>query len=447
MNKIVLAANEEIRTEMVRLYLDQHIPAILVQLQDEVRTVTNHIVRGRQDTKNAVVAYAKRHGLCGEAPKFPEKPNFPTPVTEEDKAKVKQAWAQYTKEEKASTKEYGKWLEGIFKIVKGIPECAWRQETYQDLRKLYGKIGSAHLFRECVSRVLSTKRAKPKKYRDASIPLVWGNSRLIQTNGFYGTRRGIPFYNAKVNIPGVGYALGRLRRPLPGRPVQGVSLVKKPDGWYAAVKCIVKKKILPEPVLPPIGVDVGQTDLVALSDGYKERNIRDAEFVILKAAIQEKGDRSGDENIQRDCWSKIARLEQLHKRRITHWLNSELLPRLTSHSTVFVEKLQKNFKSNRGPLSCMHTILDAIKARLGDRVVEVDPAHTSQTCSCCGNVDKSARQGKKYTCTNGVCRVELDADINAARNILAEGLISTGCADPRTRNEEAIKLCLPHFNT
>lgn len=421
MNKLILQPNEEIRVELVRLYLDQGHPAILDQLQEEVRQVTNHIVRSRRDVKDACIAYARRHGLVGEPPAFPVRPLLSTPQTEEEKKQVVESWKQFYSAEKEAKAQYAKWLDTVFKSVKDVPECSWRKDDYKILRSIYGRLGVAVLYRDTVKRVNGTKQAKSKGPSDW-VPLVWANSPIIETGSFYGNRRGIPFYNARVKVPGVGPIVGRLRRPLPGKPIQGVTLVKKADGWYAAIKCIVPKRQLPEPVSGSIGVDVGQTDLVALSDGYTEHNPRDAEFVALKAEIQKKGDRSQDANVQARCRSKVARMDQNRKRRITHWINSELLPRLTKHSIVFVEKLAKSFKSDRGPLSCMHTILDAIKQRLGDRVIEVNPAYTSQTCSCCGNSTEIVRQGKYFSCLAPECMATLDADVNAARNILTKGL-------------------------
>ncbi len=435
-NRIKLQPDEEVKSELIRLCLEHDHPSTFAQLQKEVGQVTNHIVRSRRDVKNACVAYAVRNKLVDSPPSFPDKPVLPSPKSTEDALNIDQAWKDYYKSETEVKVKYAKWLKGVFKAVRTIPECAWRADSYQLLQRLYGKIGSAHLFRDTVSRVRDTKRAKAKN-DFSKVPLFWGNSPLVETGSFYGDRRGKPFYNVLVKVPGVGPIKGRLRRPLPGRPVQGVTLIRKADGWYASIKCVVKKRQLPEPVLPAVGVDVGQIDLVALSDGYTERNVRDAEFVAKKAAIQEAGDRSTDSNFQEVCRNKVARMDQNRKRRIVHWINSGLLPRLEKHSHVFVEKLAKNFKSDRGPLSCMHIILDAIKQRLGDldskgklgpntRVVEVNPAYTSQTCSYCKTVSEIARKGKIYTCQNTGCNVVLDADVNAAKNILYSGLQMLG---------------------
>ena len=56
----------------------------------------------------------------------------------------------------------------------------------------------------------------------------------------------------------------------------------------------------------------------------------------------------------------------------------------------------------------------------GRRFVEVDPRHTSQTCNSCGTVNSASRQRKVFLCI--ACSFSLDADLNAARNILRKSL-------------------------
>lgn len=55
------------------------------------------------------------------------------------------------------------------------------------------------------------------------------------------------------------------------------------------------------------------------------------------------------------------------------------------------------------------------------RVLKIDPAYTSQTCSMCGQVDASSRKNQaEFVCTG--CTHTEHADVNAARNILARAL-------------------------
>ena len=56
----------------------------------------------------------------------------------------------------------------------------------------------------------------------------------------------------------------------------------------------------------------------------------------------------------------------------------------------------------------------------GIRLIEVDPAHTSQRCTRCGYVDKANRHKHNFCCCK--CHYQLHADLNAAQNIRARGI-------------------------
>ena len=65
----------------------------------------------------------------------------------------------------------------------------------------------------------------------------------------------------------------------------------------------------------------------------------------------------------------------------------------------------------------------AYKAALaGMPVVYVDPAYTSQTCSACGHVSKKNRPDQATFCCTS-CGFAEHADVNAARNIAARGVL------------------------
>ena len=52
---------------------------------------------------------------------------------------------------------------------------------------------------------------------------------------------------------------------------------------------------------------------------------------------------------------------------------------------------------------------------LGKIVIEIDPKFTSQQCSKCGFIDRKNRYKSRFKCLG--CDFELNADLNAARNI------------------------------
>ena len=64
--------------------------------------------------------------------------------------------------------------------------------------------------------------------------------------------------------------------------------------------------------------------------------------------------------------------------------------------------------------------LEQLSESKGFIIKKVDPAYTSQTCSKCGSVHKESRKGELYECIN--CGMKLDADYNAALNILQRGV-------------------------
>lgn len=63
--------------------------------------------------------------------------------------------------------------------------------------------------------------------------------------------------------------------------------------------------------------------------------------------------------------------------------------------------------------------MESLSESKGFTLIKVDPSYTSQTCSNCGAVIKSNRDGERYHCS---CGLEIDADTNAAINILRRGV-------------------------
>jgi IS605 OrfB family transposase len=95
--------------------------------------------------------------------------------------------------------------------------------------------------------------------------------------------------------------------------------------------------------------------------------------------------------------------------------------------TIVCEDLTKTFKSkNLGKNTnrrlsgwikgLMASAIDIVASRRGSRVVQINAAYTSQTCSKCGCFGKRTRD--KFHCASG-CGAVMQADLNAATNILA----------------------------
>lgn len=79
-------------------------------------------------------------------------------------------------------------------------------------------------------------------------------------------------------------------------------------------------------------------------------------------------------------------------------------------------RIKQQYWSYRQVIEAMKTKAETNRVRC----VYVNPAYTSQMCSACGCIAASNRNLQDYTCSS--CDYTQDADINAARNILAKGL-------------------------
>jgi IS605 OrfB family transposase len=103
-----------------------------------------------------------------------------------------------------------------------------------------------------------------------------------------------------------------------------------------------------------------------------------------------------------------------------HTLYAENLKSVKTNS-----KLGKHFNNKLQYWSYAQVLnkLETLSEREGFYFFKVNPAYTSQTCSFCGEVDKSARNGEVYQCKN--CKTTIDADYNAAINVLHRGIYSS----------------------
>ncbi len=88
------------------------------------------------------------------------------------------------------------------------------------------------------------------------------------------------------------------------------------------------------------------------------------------------------------------------------------------------------------------SIVRTIFKKEGFSILEVPAKNTSNTCSQCGNIDKSSRNGREYSCSQ--CGACMHADVNAAKNIERLGEIenhSPSRTNDYPSNIEYLPLC------
>ena len=192
-----------------------------------------------------------------------------------------------------------------------------------------------------------------------------------------------------------------------------------------------------------VGIDMGVTNRVALSTGeaISRRNKPNDKLERAQRRLSacRKGSRKWRQ--RRVVLSNAQDRERIRNRNECHRITTELVRRfdlisaedlrirnMTASAKGTSENPGTNVRQKSGlNRSISEQTWGIIRQQLaykaewaGRELVLVDPAYTSQTCSDCGILDPASRDGKKFCCR--ACGVELDADVNAAVNVLHKAL-------------------------
>ena len=238
------------------------------------------------------------------------------------------------------------------------------------------------------------------------------------------------FRHNRLKVPKLGEVKIRMHRPLEGDPKE-VTIVKKASGWYAHITC----ELPDTPKVGPtdaIGVDVGATHYLTTSEGETEDNprwYRQAEGLLHKhnqtMARRKKGSKR---------WIRSVHAVAYHHERTAN-KRKDFIGKLVyklfhrrEKNVLVAENLKVSNMVQNKHLS--KSIADAswakffewcgnIAERDGFHFHQVDPKHTSQTCSSCGQKapKKLSLSVRTFDCS--FCGTSIDRDHNAAINILS----------------------------
>jgi len=251
--------------------------------------------------------------------------------------------------------------------------------------------------------------------------------------------------NSRICLPKIGWVRYRNSRVIEGTP-KNVTVSRDGEHWNVSIQVEVD---VPDPAhlsSSSVGIDMGVSKFATLSDGQVfesvnafrnyERKLRNASRSMSRKVI-------GSSNYKKAA----VRMSKAH-RKIRN-IRADFLHKTSSiicknHAILFVEdlnvrnmsksakgSLEKPGKSVKQKSGLNKSILDQgwgeffrqleyKQLWLGGRVVKVNPAYTSQTCSYCGLVDSDNRKTQaSFSCV--ACGFHSNADLNAASNIKAAG--------------------------
>jgi len=254
------------------------------------------------------------------------------------------------------------------------------------------------------------------------------------------TKSAFKFRNGQVFLAKCSERLPiRWSRELPKGATPTTITVKLSPAGRWTVSLLVDVEIEP---LPPcsneIGVDLGVTSLVALSDGEKIANPKgfNAKRRKLKKAQKALSRKQKGSNNRHKARLFVAKVHQEIADARKDFLHKLTIRLVRENQTIAVEDLAlKNMVKNR---KLALSITDASWGELvrqleykcdwyGRTLVKIDRWFpSSKRCGKCGHiVEKLPLNIREWDCPN--CGAHHDRDINAAQNILAAGLAVKVC--------------------
>jgi putative transposase len=258
------------------------------------------------------------------------------------------------------------------------------------------------------------------------------NKKSYSTN-FTNNNIGVSFENNRIKLPKLKWIKAKIHREFIGK-IKSATISQVPSGKYFVSILVETEHIPMESTGCMIGIDLGVKDLLITSDGAKFDNIRTTKKYEDKLAkeqrkLSHKVKGSMNWNKQRIKVARIhekihnTRIDNLHK--ISHKLVSE--NQVIVSEDLSVSNMVKNRNLAKAILDCGWYELTrqiSYKSDWNNRqYIKIGRfTKSSQPCNICGYINKNTKDlsVREWICPQ--CGTIHDRDINAAINILNEGL-------------------------
>ena len=323
---------------------------------------------------------------------------------------------------------------------------------------------------DCHSQVLQQKLMDlDKAYRDGfdkKQPLKRMPKKHKRTlHNSFRFPQGFKLEGARLYLPKLGWVNFFKSQKIVGK-AKNVTLSKKGDHWYVSIQVEAEVTKPMHPSSTAVGIDLGIAKFASLStgeyfDAVNSFRKEEKKLHLIQRQLARKKKFSNN-------WIKYKKkLSRLHERIGNvrrDFLHKSSTKICKSHAMIVVEdlKISQMSGSARGTLEqpgrnvsaktglnksirdqgwgefCRQ--LEYKQSWLGGILLKVNPQYTSIKCVMCGRIDKGNRVLQSEFCCIE-CGHEENADIHAAKNVLAAGHAVLACESnfKRDRKQELLK--------
>jgi len=327
--------------------------------------------------------------------------------------------------------KHSHWKSLLYKEASAIIKKQLRitkERTYKKYKKIYSKYKNEdrlHYFTSMKFRDLSINYLKRTKIniKKVSIPLDQRMTNVQAGNHYdYFVEITLPIENIEkkrqkynhIKVPLKSYTY--CNKYISWKRSMTVKLIRNEHGMFACF-CYEKEDTPKKESGKTVAIDLGYNKLITTDSG--EIYGSELKPIYLKLANKLRGSKNYTQYLQYKRTEVNRVVNQFVKEQDLSTLCCEYLKKLRKSSKMSHKELNKQQYFTYAQALAK---LDSLSQTEGFLLIKVNPAYTSQACSKCGEIHKESRLGEDFKCVS--CNMELDADINAARNILQRGVYS-----------------------